>query len=82
MAGGEVMIFNDPTGADAWIIQNKLKEEILQHADFAFGDKQFVVEGTDEEDLEAIGQDFDTQNLDEETENFESGDDDQLVLDI
>lgn len=82
MTGGEVMIFKQPTGPDAWIIQNELEEEILQHADFPFGDKEFVVEGSDEEDFEAIGQDLEVQKLDKVTENYESGDNDQLVLDI
>lgn len=43
-AGEEVYVFNQYTGAEEWISQNRLEEEILQHADIAFGDKKFEVE--------------------------------------
>lgn len=82
IAGGQVQISNQLTGANAWIIQNELEEEIVHHADFAFGDKEFVIETTDEKDVGAIRQNSNIQEVHEEMENYESGDDDYLVLNI
>lgn len=76
--GGEVHIFNQPVGAEEWISQNLLEQEILKHADIAFGDKNFDINETDEENF----QDGKRVDVDEETQEYESGDDDQLVLNI
>lgn len=76
--GNEINVYNQPRGADELVEQDRLEQEILKHADIEYGDYKLNIGITDEEDFG----DMEKDNVDEETANYESGDDDQLVLDI
>lgn len=77
IGGGEIKIFNQLQGADEWVEQDRLEQEILNHADMGCGDYELKIGTTNEEDF---GNRVDAKNVDEETENYESGDDDQIFI--
>lgn len=74
--GGEIKVLNQPTGAENWIVQAELENEIMQHADFSFDDKKLLIPETNEEDA------YEGDNRVWDRRSDEGEDDDQLVLNI